>query len=70
MSFANWYRNKFPLTVEADVFKLLEEAWAQSASEEREACAEIANEWAMSYVEVDTAALQVGKYIKTEREDK
>lgn len=67
MNFDKWYRSIYPVAVEADVFKLLQDAWRQSALTEREACVEIADEWAMSYVEVDTAALQVGKYIARER---
>ncbi len=49
--------------VKGDLVKLVELAQA----EEREACCEIADEWAMSYVEVDSAALGVGKYIQQER---
>ena len=49
MSFENWYRNKFPITVEVDVFELLKDAWEQAKLEEREACAQKAGLWALKH---------------------
>ena len=37
MSFHSWYQSIYPVTVEADIFKLLESSWEQSKKEEREA---------------------------------
>ena len=37
MGFYRWYRSIYPITVDADMFVLLEKAWRQSAREEREA---------------------------------
>ena len=48
MSFHSWYQSIYPVTVEADIFKLLESAWEQSKKEEREACVQKAALWALT----------------------